>query len=175
MYICIKLLCVSWWIKSLGKSNGQHPWDLQPLGFCPLDFLRHSIHHDTLLSLSRHCLTVHWKLETGHYILHTIQCALYTVHCALYTEHCTLCTLHWKLNTGYWTLDAGHWTHWTHWTHLNILDTLDTRQETLHIALFPGKSLLSGSARVLAPHRVPAAAAPHWWEAGEFPPVSGAL
>ena len=41
---------VSWWMLCLGRSRGQTPWGLQPLGFWPWDLPRHSIHHDTPLA-----------------------------------------------------------------------------------------------------------------------------
>ena len=34
-------------MESLGKSHGQNPCGLRPLGFWPWDFPRDSIHHDT--------------------------------------------------------------------------------------------------------------------------------
>ena len=42
-----KALGVSWWMECLGRSHGQNPRGLRPLGFLPWGLPRHSIHHDT--------------------------------------------------------------------------------------------------------------------------------
>ena len=50
MKLCGKAQRVSWWIESLGKSCGQNPWGVRPLGDWPWDVPRDSIHHDTPLA-----------------------------------------------------------------------------------------------------------------------------
>ena len=47
-----KTLEVSWWMLCLGRSRGQNPWGLRPLGFWPWDLPRHNIHHDTSSAFS---------------------------------------------------------------------------------------------------------------------------
>ena len=92
MSMCRKSLCVSCWIESLRKSHWQHPWGLQPLGYCPCDFPRDSIHHDTP-SAFLHIVplyTGNWPLYTAYYTLYTVHCTVYTVHRTLYTVHSPL-------------------------------------------------------------------------------------
>ena len=45
--MCGKAEGVSWWMESLGKSQGKNPRGRRPQGFWPWDFPRDFIHHDT--------------------------------------------------------------------------------------------------------------------------------
>ena len=60
----------------LGRSRGQNPRGLRPLGFWPWDLPRHNIHHDTSSAFS------------NNVPLYT----LYNVHCTLHTADCTVHT-----------------------------------------------------------------------------------
>ena len=65
--ICEKAEGVSWWIESLGKSQGENQRGLSHRGFYPLDFLRNSIHHNTSCpsAKSRKTLSVLLSLYAG--------------------------------------------------------------------------------------------------------------
>ena len=74
----------------LGRSRGQNPRGLRPLGFWPWDLPRHNIHHGTSSAFSNNV-----PLYTVHCVMYIVHCTLYNVHCSRFTIHFShqLCTL----------------------------------------------------------------------------------
>ena len=71
-----KALEVSWWMLCLGRSRGQNPRGLRPLGFWPCNLPRHNIHHDTSSAFSNNVpvyqnlkyVTTHCRAGTINYV-----------------------------------------------------------------------------------------------------------
>ena len=105
----------------LGKSRGQNPRGLRPLGFWPRDLLRHSIHHDTyrlyqIMSQYVNCCTLCHLYTTVHcteqYVhsctlcsMHSsVHCTVQYLHCCILCTCCTLCSMYMAVNCALYTM-----------------------------------------------------------------------
>ena len=81
----------------LGRSRGQKPRGLRPLGFWPWDLPRHNIHHDTSSAFSYN-VPVH-SIEYTVYSIHYTweNCTLYSVKYTFYSKECRVYIVHGKV------------------------------------------------------------------------------
>ena len=83
-----KTLEVPWWVLCLGRSRGQNPRGLRPLGFWPWDLPRHNIHHGTSSAFSNNVPL--YTVNCTHCTRHAAQCYLYGAHYIQPAAHITL-------------------------------------------------------------------------------------